>query len=338
MSENLDHFTRALSSFGAETHAARRVRRVAPWIVSAGFHGLAIMLALAITYSVANLPERADEDAPIVVADFNALNYAPVVGSDDPQTKATGPLVRDLAPAAPIGDDVSALLRSTDATPSIDVAAALGHSGDAAASAALGRFAPAAGQVSASFAGVTGSNARKIVYCIDASGSMISSFQIVLDELGRSLANLSPRQSFAVIFFQEDKAIETPPAGKLVAAGVEERTKAQKWIAANVVPAGGTNPLVAIEKALDLKPDVIFLLSQDITGYGQFELDQKDLLERLDQRNPRDPKTGRRPVQINCIQFLDPDPLGTMDTIAREHGGPGGYKFLSRKDLGLDSR
>ena len=110
-----------------------------------------------------------------------------------------------------------------------------------------------------------------------------------------------------------------------------------KWINANVIPAGGTNPVVAIEKALAIKPDVVFLLSQDITGYGQFEVDQQDLLDLLDKLNPRDSETGRRKTQINCIQFLDADPLDTMPAIAREHGGPSGYKFLSRKELGLSS-
>jgi hypothetical protein len=59
------------------------------------------------------------------------------------------------------------------------------------------------------------------------------------------------------------------------------------------------------------------------------------LLETL---NPRDPSTGRRLAQINCVQFLDADPLNTMELIAKEHGGPGGYKFLTRQLLGLPAR
>jgi hypothetical protein len=333
---DLDSLSRALAALGAETSTQRSVKRIVPWIISAAVHTGIIMLALAITYTVRHLPAK--DESVLIVADFNALNYAPVVGSNDARTEVAGPMVKDLATPLPTGEQVTDRLRASEGLPNIDVSAALGHSGISDGGvAALSQFAPKAGPISATFAGVTGSNARKIVYAIDASGSMISSFQIVIDELSRSLANLSPQQSFAVIFFQETRAIETPPAGRFVPATAEERSRVLKWINANVVPAGGTNPLVAIEKALAIKPDVVFLLSQDITGYGQFEVDQQDLLSLLDKLNPRDSETGRRKTQINCIQFLDADPLDTMPAIAREHGGPNGYKFLSRKELGLGS-
>src|SRR5690606_31927363 len=99
-----------------------------------------------------------------------------------------------------------------------------------------------------------------------------------------------------------------------------------------------TKPIAALEAALKLDPDVIFLLSQDITGYGEFEVDQRDLLNRLEALNPVDPATGRRRVQIQCIQFLKEDPLGTMRKIAEAHGGRNGYKFLSSAELGLTGR
>jgi len=35
------------------------------------------------------------------------------------------------------------------------------------------------------------------------------------------------------------------------------------------------------------------------------------------------------------VQFLDPDPLETLRRIAEQHGGPDGYRFLSRAELGL---
>jgi hypothetical protein len=164
---------------------------------------------------------------------------------------------------------------------------------------------------------------------------MVLYLRFVIDELTRSLSNLSPRQSFGVVFFKGNQAIEVPPAGKLTPATDEERARVIKWINENVVPAEGTNPIVGIQKALALKPDVIFLLSQNITGYGQFEVDQKDLLDLLDQLNPINPQTRRRTTQINCIQFIDEDPLGTMPLIAQLHGGANGYRFMSRAELGL---
>ena len=78
------------------------------------------------------------------------------------------------------------------------------------------------------------------------------------------------------------------------------------------------------------------LVSTDITGSGEFEIDTDELLAEIDQLNPRN-RNGQRPVRIRCLQLLDPDPLGTLKRIAEEHGGPGGYAFIDRNQIGLDS-
>ena len=110
-----------------------------------------------------------------------------------------------------------------------------------------------------------------------------------------------------------------------------------EWINQNIIPRGTSNPIKAIETAMGFEPDVIFLLSENITGGGQWEIDQRDLLALLETLNPLDPRSGQRRTTINCIQFLDPDPLETLKKIADVHGGPRGYKFLDRKELGLST-
>ena len=85
-----------------------------------------------------------------------------------------------------------------------------------------------------------------------------------------------------------------------------------------------------------LKPEILFLLSADITGAGEYEISERSLLDAVDRLNPRDASTGRRPVRIECVQFLDPDPVGTLERLAREHGGIDGYKYLGRAELGLE--
>ena len=191
------------------------------------------------------------------------------------------------------------------------------------------------------FAGLGAGAARKIVFVVDASGSMIGVFPFVRAELARSLAKLSPAQSYSVIFFQRDDALLAPPRGRLAPATNEEVTRTLQWIkgtddqAPNVVPSGRSNPMQALKRALALKPEVIFLLSSNVTGSGRYEVDLAELLEELDKLNPRNPETGKRPTSINCIQFLDPDPLDALRAIVNEHGSPEGYRFLGRTELGL---
>lgn len=300
--------------------AVARPQRIVPWVVSVGVHAGLIALGFLATWTVVSLV--ADEEPVLIQAEFDALSYDPLVSLESPATEATG----DSTPAGaePAAHDLATQLADLRVEPiSLETDVGL----------VVPSFAPR-GSASASFVGLTTTNARDIVYVIDASGSMIRSLQIVIGELSRSLERLAPPQRFAVIFFQRNEAVAVPPAN-LVAATPESRRRALGWIDRHVIPAGRSNPLAAIEGALRLKPDVIFLLSENITGSGQFEIDREDLLALLERLNPVDPDSGERRTRINCVQFLDPDPLDTLRRIAERHGGPRGYKFLSRAELGL---
>ena len=310
----------------AEPGTEQAVRRIVPWVVSVGLHAGIVALGFFLTWTVVSLTD--EPDPVLVIADFDALSYDPLVSlKTEPVT--TEP---DAPPRLELSESFERALaeRLADLEPP-PVALSL----DGAAAPSLADFAPAPADTTATFVGLTTTNARRIVYVIDASGSMIRSLPIVIEELARSLENLSARQSYGVVFFQHNRALTVPPANRLSPATAEAKTRSLRWIDDHVIPAGRSNPLKALEKAIDLEPDVIFLLSENITGSGEFEIDQADLLELLDRLNPLAPETGRRRTVINCVQFLDPDPIDTLRRIAERHGGPDGYKFLGRAELGF---
>jgi len=198
------------------------------------------------------------------------------------------------------------------------------------------------------FAGVGASNARSIVYVVDASGSMVSSLPVVVKELKESIRKLAPTQQFQVVFFRNNRYSAAPhPADRaskltitrLIRATEENVTSVCEWID-TMTAAGRSNPIPALEVALSLEPDAVFVLSSVITGAGVWEPNRDELLAKLDQLNPRDRRTGRRRVVINTIQFLDEDPSEILRAIADEHGNEGGrgaYRFISRRELGLES-
>ncbi|MCX5659349.1 MAG: hypothetical protein NTW19_06450 [Planctomycetota bacterium] len=190
------------------------------------------------------------------------------------------------------------------------------------------------GAFAAKFMG-TGGNARKIIYLVDASGSLIDSLAFVILELKRSIGQLSEQQVFTVIFFQGDEAIEVPPPG-LKKASLEKKGMVIDWMdpaKGNVTPMGLSNPVKALQAALRYKPELMFLLSDDITGKGRYEVDQRRLLAEIEQAN-----TGH--TKINTIQFLYADPLtqakmrGTMELIAERSGGV--FKFIDGRELGIE--
>jgi hypothetical protein len=301
--------------------------RIVPWVASIGLHAGLIGLGFVITWTVVSLGD--DEPPLLVIADFDALRFDPL----EPMQARPEPAESTPTPQEPSEVPVETKLAEQLAAlepPTLSLYT------DNAASTSAADFAATPARTTASFVGLTTTNARTIVYVIDASGSMIGSLPIVLTELKRSLETLSDRQSYAVIFFQDNKAVVTPPAGRLQPASADARSRTNDWIRKQVVPRGRSNPLEALRRALSLRPDVIFLLSEDITGSGEFEIDQRDLLSLLDKLNPIDADSGRRRTRINCVQFLDPDPLQTLQRIAEQHGGADGYRLLSRSELGLD--
>ena len=181
-----------------------------------------------------------------------------------------------------------------------------------------------------------------MAYVVDASGSMVGSFPAIVDEVERSLARLEPTQQFAVIAFRRDGATAfggTPAA--LRNASQAERAAAVAWLRNDVIPSGRSSPIEALTEALRCGADCVFLLSTTITGPGRYELDRGSMLALLDRLNPRDPRNGNRRATIQCIQFLEVDPGGTLEAVAAEHfpssGGSGGFRFISREATLLDA-
>jgi hypothetical protein len=150
---------------------------------------------------------------------------------------------------------------------------------------------------------------------------------LVIDELRRSIGQLTPEQKFTVIFFQRDLAIEAPPRG-LKSATEAVKKQVIDWVTpsqGNIVPGGTSNPVVALTVALRYRPQVLFLLSDNITGRGRYEVNRQALLDKISRLN------ADHHTQVHTIQFLYPDPLNTLDRIAREQGGT--HRFVREADL-----
>ena len=164
--------------------------------------------------------------------------------------------------------------------------------------------------------GQSARGARKIVYVVDRSGSMLDTFVYVQAELRRSIAALRRSQKFHVILFNTGDPLENPPK-RLVSAIDAHKEKFSEFLD-GVTPTGGTKPEAAMRRALALEPDLVYLLSDGIDF-------QPSLLERLEEWN----RGGR--VRIYTIAYLDQAAGELLERIAREHHGE--FKFVSEDDL-----
>ena len=165
-------------------------------------------------------------------------------------------------------------------------------------------------------AGQPARGVRSIVYVVDRSASMLDTFDYVQKELVRSISALRRSQKFHVIFFNAEEPLENPPS-RLVNAVEAHRQQFFEFLQ-QVEPTGGTHPESALRRALELQPDLIYLLSDGIEFDSNLPL-------YLDEWNKE------RRTRIFTIAYLDPEGRRILESIAREHGGE--CKFVSEYDL-----
>ena len=355
------------SSLGARSTTRGRdgkARRTAARgvLISLVVHGAIAAAILGTAWGVAGVAGMGRNTAPVVfTADF--FDPAPSL-PQDPRARSvaaaeTPPQTSvDEIPPDETSRDLAARLRelelSSTHNPELDALARrfgalsgktggnlnASDSANGGASEDLGALnaSPASGaRVGASFAGLVAGNATKVAYVIDASGSMIGSFPAMIDEVERSLMRLEPTQSFSVVCFRKDGALAFGGDAALRPASKAARVAAVRWLRETVVPAGRSSPLQALAMALATGANCVFLLSTTVTGPSSHELDRASMLALLDRINPRDGDGGPRRATIQCIQFLEPDPGQTLQAIAAEHFGDGGYRFIPRSATSLDA-
>ncbi|MEM1028261.1 MAG: hypothetical protein AAGJ38_09280 [Planctomycetota bacterium] len=175
--------------------------------------------------------------------------------------------------------------------------------------------------------------AARLVYVIDASGSLIDTFPFILAELQRAISELQPEQSFAVLFFSGDHVTEAPPYG-MKRATTQAVRHTNQWIdpgSGRIMASGRPHADAAIRRALAYQPDAIILLSDGITGRGDQALTTRArLLSLIGTANIHD-------VVFHTLQVRRPDPLasptrqGTLELIAMQSGGV--HRYLGEDDL-----
>jgi len=166
------------------------------------------------------------------------------------------------------------------------------------------------------FFGLGGSarEARKVVFVVDKSGSMLETFDAVRQELRRSISAMRRSQKFHVIFFSKSP-LESPPR-KLVSA-IRAQKQAFFEFLETVEPSGDTDPAGAMRRALALEPDLIYFLTD-----GQFD---SSLLPKLDNWNKD------RRVQVFTIAYVSREGAELLEIIARNHRGE--FRFVSEDDI-----
>ena len=194
--------------------------------------------------------------------------------------------------------------------------------------------------------GHDGPAANRVVFLIDASGSMVDVLPFVIDELKRVVDGMEPHQRGTIIFFSGEGVFEVPGAEQL--RGLRPLTRQfvgqiNQWVSLEnhrfeTGGPGSRHVRAALTRALSYEPQAIHLLSDNLTGGGQgatrHELVQEDLISLIHGLN-----NGPLSARIHTYQFIYQDPLvraglqGTLQRIAEETGGE--YTYISPDRLML---
>lgn len=324
-----DHEDVEEEEYGPSGAGTELIFAALPWLVSFLLHVGVILLAIFIVWSAQT--QEDEEEVIVPIARLSAKPAQPMqrsVSKTQTKTKSVSKTRRTLSRKATI--QASSSLESKVDTQELSLSQAI----SAAKASPFQTGIRAGAELEAKFFG-TGGNAYRIAYLVDASGSLIDTLPYVILELKRSIGELSEKQHFTVIFFQGEDASEVPPFG-LKRANSENKQRVIKWIdlsSGNITPKGLSNPVKALRLALRYKPQLLFILSDNITGEGRYEVDQVALIESITRENRGDTK-------INTIQFLYPDPLErynltpTLELISQNTGGI--YKFIDGRELGIE--
>lgn len=180
-----------------------------------------------------------------------------------------------------------------------------------------------AGGAAGSLWGVGGGRqAGSIVYVLDRSGSMQDTFDLLQRELIRAIGSLHEDQRFNIIWFSEGPPEALSP--DLIPASIVNKRRSFDAIR-RVTPAGRTQPLAALQRGLELQPDVLYLLSD-----GDFEEQNQPVIDFLTGQTTMEMNT-----RIHTILFVH-DSGESGERILRriaELGG-GTYKHVTEELIG----
>jgi hypothetical protein len=159
----------------------------------------------------------------------------------------------------------------------------------------------------------TPAKAESVVFVVDCSLSMTGSrSERTRLELARSIADLHPDKRFFVVYFNTSAipmaiGLQTQ---ELVAASAQMKFRTLEWV--NTVPVGGgTRPEPALLVAAQLKPTVIYLLSD-----GNFSALRAATFEAFAQNQ----------IVVHTLAFEDASGARNLEDIARRTAGT--YRFV----------
>jgi hypothetical protein len=168
----------------------------------------------------------------------------------------------------------------------------------------------------------------RVVFVCDATGTMLGlKYKLLQKQVYKAIESLSSQQSFNVIFFlggDSDAEWARPFSTKLESATPEAKANARTFVERLAVGGKGTNPLPALRRALQSRPEVVYFLTD-----GEFNnvVSYEQVIAEVRKMN------ASKAVRLNTIAFMSDDERAeqALKQLASENGG--NFRKVSDRDL-----
>lgn len=218
---------------------------------------LHIVVLIILSLIIFQGPEKEDGGAVIssVISDSEELQ------PDDETPEVEISEITEVTETVTETADVAGEIQTNVGLPSSDLVSALSVSDLGGGLDGVGEAAGKAIKASASFFG-SKTVASRFVFVIDNSNSMTKGrFETALNELAKTLETLNEEQSYYILFYSDTAygLFHPYPVRDLIPATKKNKLATLKWLL-TVQLCLRTDAAEALQKALDLDPDVIFVL------------------------------------------------------------------------------
>lgn len=287
-------------------------RQNVAWLLSAGIHGVVLLGVACIALNHSRPVEGVGIESSLV--DGLAEQAFDNVLGDDSLTMGGGgtPFETSATQAAEMAQQASELSEMGEFAKGI-AGSGSGDGGSGGGSGGGTGIGQGPG-IGAGFFGTKGAG-KSFIYVVDMSGSMYGDrFTRAKSELVKSINKLNAEQKFYVFFFNDRTfpLFEPRPAKGMIPATKSNKERASRWIGLRRAEST-TNPNYALQQALEMKPEVVFLLTDG-------ELDEPEAVRQMIRNH------NKSNVVIHTIAFENEEGGTTLEAIAKDNNGV--YRFV----------
>jgi len=292
------------------------------FITSFVFHVVALIVVASIAFTIGKDSHGVVLDANIGISEEVGFDQMDVVAVDSPfeLPEVPPPPFEPMAAPSLANLEVSSTtaMKPTDTVASIDVTLAststTGGSGSGGSGAVVSSLSESMKERGAAFFGAY-AEGKRFIFVLDSSRSMLQDdrWTYACNQLIDSLNGLQPEQEFYVICFDIETSylFNIPPTrAKFFKSDDKTLPRVKRWLRSHEL-GRATMPAQALQNALALEPDAIFLLSD-----GELQDNSVAMLRTINGFS-----SAYRQIPIHTVHLFSNEGRDTLKLIARENSG-----------------